>query len=89
MKIGKHLPVFCQILGGYGREPIDKSKLSKESLIAYERDGNCLTFAYVPQYNKEDESLTRVLTKIFSPPVLHARESVSFNTEMMYPKSHK
>jgi len=80
--------VRCQLLNGYGRLPVDPSVLSPESRKASERDGPCLTLAYVPVLDENDRPV-HVLTKVFSPPVLHGRESVPWNIEGMYPKSHK
>jgi hypothetical protein len=79
---------YCQIVGGYGRDPVESSILSPESLEARDKNGPCLTLAYVPFYDKETEQISAKLTKIFSPPVLHERETVSWDIEAMIPKSH-
>lgn len=79
---------YCQIVGGYGREPVDPMILSPESLKARDKGGPCLTIAYVPVYDEETKQVDMELTKIFAMPVLHERETISWNAEMMYPKSH-
>jgi hypothetical protein len=80
--------VFCQIVGGYGRAPVDRDALSKESLEAADRDGPCLTLAEVPTFDPDADVVVMEVTKIFSHPVLHERETIGFNQELIYPKSH-
>ncbi len=77
--------VFCHIVGGYGRVPVAKSKLGPESLARSEKDGPCLTVAYVPTVDEETGTLQTELVKIFSPPVKHPRETIPFNINMFYP----
>jgi hypothetical protein len=54
-----------------------------------ERDGPCLTLAYIPTFDEETKQVTHELTKIFSQPVLHPRETVPWNINLMYPRSDK
>ena len=79
---------FCFLMGGYGRTPVDPSKLSPESMEISKRDGPCVTIAYIPSYDEFEEKVSFSLTKIFSPPVLHAREKTNFQLDALYPKSH-
>lgn len=67
---------------------MDRAVLSNETRAVSDRDGPCLTLAYVPSVDDEGH-VVHVLTKVFSPPVLHDRETVPWNVEQMYPKSHK
>lgn len=80
--------VFCQIINGYGRIPVDVEILSTESLKRSKVDGPCLTIAEVPTIDEHSGNLIMEITKIFSRPILHEREILSFNQEMIYPKSH-
>jgi hypothetical protein len=79
--------LFCNIIGGYSKTPVDKSILSPESLERYEKDGPCLTIAEVPTRNNDGNIITEVV-KIFSNPILHEREKTNMNQNMIYPKSH-
>ena len=78
--------VFCKIVGGYGRDPVDKSLLSQESIECYEKNGPCLTIAYIPTYDKENDMVVPELTKIFSQPVKHPRETIPWNINLCVPK---
>ena len=78
--------LFCQIIGGYGRDPIDTSKLSPDSLARSKRDGPCLTIAQVPTWNPDINTYMTELVKIFSQPNKHPRENVAWNINIMYPK---
>jgi hypothetical protein len=83
------LPEYCQIVGGYGREPVNPAILSQESHKAWSEKGPCLTIVYIPDIDPETNHVVMKLTKIFGPPVLHEREKIAFNMEVMYPKSYK
>lgn len=63
---------LCRILGGYGRVPVDPAVLSADSLVRSKKDGPCLTLAEVPAL--EDGQVVWELTKVFSHPVIGARE---------------
>jgi len=78
--------LFCQIIGGYGRDPVDKSRLSANSLLLSERDGPCLTVAQVPTWNEDINAYMMDLVKIFSPPNKHPRETVPWNINLIFPK---
>ena len=78
----------CRILGGYGRTPIDPSKISEESRRIAAQDGPCLTIAEIPAIDPASGKIYYGVTKIFSPPVLHPREKLAPRIEMMYPKSY-
>jgi hypothetical protein len=64
--------VHCRILGGYGRQPVDKEILSSESLERYGKDGPCLTLADIPVL--EDGQVSWETVKIFHQAVLGDRE---------------
>ena len=78
---------LCSLIGGYGRTPVSPEVLSQESREASLRDGPCLTLAEVPRLDEESELLVYELVKIFSPPILHERETISDHINMMVPKS--
>src|SRR5271157_1926047 len=77
--------VFCYIIGGYGREPVEKRKLSAESLARSEKDGPCMTLARVPYIDEETGTLQYEMVKVFSQPMLHPRETIPFNINLIYP----
>lgn len=79
--------VLCRLVGGYGRTPVDESILSEESKQTVSQNGPCLTIAEVPKTDESGRTVFKVV-KIFSPPVLHEREQVSWHMNMIYPKSH-
>lgn len=76
----------CRLVGGYGRVPVDPSKLSAASKEVAERDGPCLTIAEVPV--EDGEAVLFEIVKIFAPPVLSARESTIVQLDAQYPRSH-
>jgi hypothetical protein len=78
---GKRL--LCGLIGGYGRVPLSPSVMSEESRARSTVDGPCLTLAQVPTV--KDGSVEYELVKIFSPPVLHDRETVPWQTAMIAP----
>lgn len=63
----------CRIVGGFGRNPVDRTVLSDASKAASDKDGPCLTIAEVPTLD-DQKFLTMEVVKIFSPPNLAARE---------------
>lgn len=77
----------CRLVNGYGRTPVDSSILSEESLKIAQNQGPCLTIAEVPSFDEEGDFFYEI-TKIFSPPILHERETVNWPTNLIYPKSH-
>jgi hypothetical protein len=79
--------VFCRIVGGYGRIPVDKEILSIESAARSEKDGPCLTIAEIPTL--EDDLIIMEITKIFSHPILHERETVPDIINRIVPSSTK
>lgn len=81
--------VMCRILGGYGRKPVDLTKLSSESKAIIERDGPCLTIAEVPAFDTSSGHVYFNTVKIFSEPILHSREKLAPRIQMMYPQSYK
>lgn len=80
--------VFCRIIGGYGREPLADAVMSEETKKIVERDGPCLTMAEVPKFDEPSGNIYRQITKIFSKPIKHPREKVTFRQNMMYPRSY-
>ena len=79
------LPVFCQLVGGYGRTPVDRTLLSKESLEIAEKNGPCVTIAEVPRYDEDSGHVVHDVVTIFSPPVLHPREKVAWDFRSVFP----
>ena len=79
-------PVFCHILGNYGRDPVEPRMLGPESLARMQKDGPCLTLAEVPGWDEECERVQTEIVKIFSPPIRHPRESVPWNINLIHPK---
>lgn len=65
---------YCRLVGGFGRQPIDKSILSPESLERCLKDGPCLTIAEVPTIDVANNNVYSEIVKIFAPPVLSERE---------------
>ncbi len=74
------------MIGGYGRLPVDPGIMSDEAREAAARSGPCLTLAEVPSVD-ESGRVTYELVKIFSPPVLHDREVIPWQIDMVVPKS--
>jgi len=64
----------CRIVGGFGREPVDRTILSEESRLVSDRDGPCLTIAEIPTVDDQKIVMLEV-TKIFSSPNLTERET--------------
>ena len=82
--IGGKMAAKCQLVGGYGRNPVDRDVLGVEARVASDRDGPCLTLAQVPRV--EDGHLVRELIKVFSKPVRHGRETVDPTASNIYPR---
>jgi len=80
---------YCRIVGGYGRSPVESSKLSPESKADRDNYGPCLTIVYIPTIEEGTGEVIMEITKIFSQPVLHGRESVSWSIGNMYPRTHE
>ena len=80
--------IKCQIVGGFGRDPVDRTILSFESMAIADRDGPCLTVAEVPHIG-ETGQIEFQLVKIFSQPVLSTREKTMVVTMSdLEPRSH-
>ena len=77
--------VYCQLVNGYGRVPVPKWKLSPTSLAAYEKNGPCLTVAYIPYIEPLMNTVLSETVLIFSQPVKHPRETIPFNINLIYP----
>lgn len=86
---GSRKPVFCVIVGGYGRDPVDRDKLSDAARARSDRDGPCLTVAEVPVQDMATKHVYRETVTIYHHPVRHAREKAELVATMLYPKSHK
>src|SRR5512135_795906 len=83
---GVSRPVFCYIIGNYGRDPVETRLLSPESLVRMQKDGPCLTLAQVPVWDDESNTLQTEIVTIFSPPIRHPRETVPWNINLIHPK---
>lgn len=81
--------LFCNLVGGYGRIPIEESKLSEQSKELVKIYGPCLTIAEIPIMDQELGIIRTEIIKIFHQAVKHERETVSFQAGMLYPESHK
>lgn len=69
--------IACRLIGGYGKKPIDRSVLSEDNEKLFDIHGPCLTIAEIP-YVDEGSGLTVYgVVKIFSPPIVHERESMN------------
>ncbi len=79
--------MFCRIVGGYGREEVDPSKLSLESLERSRRDGPCLTVAEAPVRDESGIVVHKPVT-VFHHPIRHERETTDFRADMLYPRSY-
>ena len=77
--------VFCVIVGGYGRSPVEEHILGPESKARWLKDGPCLTVAHVPIWDEHAQRTIFDVVKIFSQPVKHPRETVPFNINLIYP----
>jgi len=69
--------MLCRLIGGYGKKPVDPGVLSEESKKLAVEHGPCLTIAEVPIIDECSGLETYQITKIFSPPVLHERETLN------------
>jgi hypothetical protein len=77
--------VFCVVVGGYGRSPVEERILGPESRERWKKDGPCLTVAHVPTWDPDAQQVLFEVTKIFSQPVKHPRETVPFNINLIHP----
>jgi hypothetical protein len=79
--------IFCHLIGGYGRTPVDSEILSEESKKLVIKYGPCLTIAEIPHvYNGE---ISFELIKIFSQPILSDREKTNIPLDSLQSKSFK
>jgi len=85
---GKNVAI-CELIGGYGRTPVEENILSQESLSKSRADGNCLTLAHVPSFDEESNEIIYKLVKIFHSPNFHPREKTDFWQDSVIPKNHK
>lgn len=65
---------------------MDPGILSEDSRSA-SASGPCLTLAEVPTLDEDSGNVIYEIVKIFAPPVLHERETVPWQIDVMYPKS--
>ena len=79
--------VKCRIIGGYGRKPLDAPAMSADTAARAAIDGPCRTIAEIPVAD-EDGTVSFFTEKIFSNAVLHEREKIGYQIDVMYPKSH-
>jgi len=80
---------LCELVGNYGRKPVDESILSTKSKELVTKNGPCLTLVYVP-YEDELGNLRFSLEKIFHPAIKHEREVISsFTMQQLYPKTYE
>lgn len=70
----KNKKIYCKILGGYGRLPLDEEVMSEASKEISRNNGRCLTLVIVPILDENSSTVGTELVKIFHQPVLHPRE---------------
>ncbi len=85
---GNRKMLTCVLVGGYSRDPVDQSILSKESKAASEKDGPCLSIAEVPTFDRDSGKFYFEVVKVFHRPILHPREKVSQKMDAMAELSH-
>lgn len=88
LHLGGRTPVFCRIVGGYGRTPLDDGAMSPETKERSLRDGPCLTIAEVPTKDEHSGHVYFEVTKVFHHPVLHPREKTDLNLNVAQPRSY-
>lgn len=71
-RLNNGINIYCRLVGGYGRIPVDKEILSEDSKTIVSKNGRCLTIAEVPEVVGNDFIFH--VEKIFHPPVKHERE---------------
>jgi hypothetical protein len=80
---------LCELVGNYGREPVEESILSSASKELVAKNGPCLSIVYIP-YEDELGNIRYSLEKIFHPAIKHEREAnYPFLMQQMYPKVHE
>lgn len=82
-------PEMCQLVNGYGRDPISDDKLSEESKQLVDKQGRCLSIAEIPVLDEHTGKIYREIVKIFHQPILHPREKTNWQLDMIYPRSHR
>lgn len=86
LQLGDNKRALCSLVGGYGRAPVDPSILSDESRAISAANGPCLTLAEVPELDEGSGEVIYSLVKIFSPPILHERETIPWQMDAIIPK---
>lgn len=86
---GSRKPVFCNLIGGYGRDPVDPERLSEAARARAAADGPCLTIAEVPALDEATKYVYRKTVTVYHHPVRHERETAGFTANMLFPKSHR
>ena len=77
IRFNQHL-IPCQLVGGYGKEPVERNRVSSKNLPLYDAHGPSVSIALVP-YVDECKNLATKTVKVFHPPVKHARETTDVN----------
>ena len=86
-RLSNGIDVYCRLVGGYGRTPVDEKILSEESKAKAKEHGPCLTIAEIPDVVGKD-FIFRV-EKVFHPPVKHARETTTNMAHLINDKNMK
>lgn len=81
--------VQCKIPNGYSRKPPDPILVSEESKILQKENGPCLTIVDIPKMDVYSKHVYFEPTKIWHPPITHAREHTSEMIDRLIPKSYK
>lgn len=77
LKFNQHL-IPCQLVGGYGKGPVERDRISAKNLPLYDNHGPCVSFASVPCVD-ECGNLAAKTVKVFHPRVKHERETTDLN----------
>lgn len=83
-KLANGKVALCRLIGGYGRKPVPGHILSESSKEKAKSGNICLTIAEIPVILGND--VFYKVEKIFSPPILHERETLSSHQQMLMPK---
>lgn len=81
--------VLCRIPGGYSRKPPSPNLVSEESKELQKENGECLTVVDIPKIDVHSKHMYFEPTKIWHPPITHAREHTSEMMDRIIPRSHK
>jgi hypothetical protein len=82
----------CELIGNFGKDPVDVSILSLASRARMEKDGPCTSYVDIPMYDASSDKVTFETTIIFHHPIRHPRDLAVSELDIMnlpYRRSHK